>query len=93
MLTVAELKSYIHIDYNDDDGYLSHVVEQAGQIVAGVARRPWSQLEAEGDEAVYGAQVYAAAYLAEHREDADMALLVRNVRAVLEASGNREAKF
>ena len=90
IVTVKEMKDYLRVDFEDDDRLLSDLIEQGQQICMDVARIP--------DEAVFESQpvaktavMYAAAYLYEHREEADHRELALGLRALL--FGVREPGF
>ncbi len=89
-VTLDELKTYLRVDYPDDDALLERLLEAATRLAMDAAR--------EEDPAIFWGQassrvavLYAVAYLYEHREDADMHELVLMLRAVQFA--NRKAGF
>ena len=84
------MKEYLRVDYEDDDRLLSDLIEQGQQLCMDVAR-----IEDEDVfEETTGARIavmYAAAYLYEHREEADHKALTLGLRALL--FGVREPGF
>ena len=90
VVTLEEIKDYLRVDYDDDDALIRGILVQSQQICMDVARIP--------DEAVFESQpvaktavMYAAAYLYEHREEADHRELALGLRALL--FGVREPGF
>ncbi|MBO4914246.1 MAG: phage gp6-like head-tail connector protein [Oscillospiraceae bacterium] len=90
-VSLDEVKTYLRIDYPDDDELLVGLISSAQELCASVARLPTEKfLSLESAEARL-AVLYAAAYLNEHREEADHHALTLTLRALL--SGIREAGF
>ena len=80
--TVKEMKNYLRVDFDDDDVLLSDLIEQGQQICMDVARIT-DEDEFEDLQGTKIAVQYAAAYLYEHREEADHHQLVMNLRSLL----------
>ena len=81
-VTVDEMKNYLRVDFDDDDVLLSDLIEQGQQICMDVARIT-DEDEFEDLQGTKIAVQYAAAYLYEHREEADHHQLVMDLRSLL----------
>ena len=89
-VTLEEMKNYLRVDFEDDDRLLADLIEQGQQICMDVARIA----DADEFEKLQGTKIavqYAAAYLYEHREEADHHQLVIDLRNLL--FGVREPGF
>ena len=82
VLTLEETKQYLRVDSSDEDGFISGLIETGERLCADVARMEKSELEAHLPM-VRIAVLYAAAYLYEHREQADHGELVQTLRSLL----------
>ena len=82
MVTVEEMKNYLRVDFDEDDSLLSGMISQAQQMCMGVARIS-GEAEFEKEPVARIAVMYAAAYLYEHRENADHHALVLGLRSLL----------
>lgn len=85
VVTLEEMKTYLRIDFPDDDGLLQSILATAEKMCADILRTD----SLEGDESQV-AVMYAAAYLYEHREEADHHALTLTLRALL-FGGRKEA--
>jgi len=90
VVTLEEMKNYLHVDFGDDDALLAGMIGAAQKLCMDVARTE--------DEAVFAAEenariavMFATAYLYEHREEADHNALTLTLRALL--SGIRKEGF
>ena len=90
ILSVEEAKSYLRVDYSDEDALIERMLLSAERLCMDILRTE--------DEAVLAANpvgkvavLYALAYLYEHREDADHHALTLSLRALL--GGGRRAGF
>lgn len=82
VVSIKEMKNYLCVDFGEDDALLSGLIEQAQQLCMDVARI--SDEDAfEEEPAARIAVMYAAAYLYEHRENADHHALVLGLRSLL----------
>ena len=90
-VSLAEMKTYLRVDYSDDDDLISSLITTAEELVADVARVPVEALSpvTEGNTRV--AILYTVAYLYEHREEADHHQLTLTLRSLL--FGIREPAF
>ena len=90
MISLEEAKNYLRVDTADDDTLIQNILIAAEKLCMDILRTDeQSVLEAEPNAKV--AVLYAAAYLYEHREEADHKALALSLRALL--SGNRKAVF
>ena len=82
VVTLEEMKNYLRVDYDDDDALIENIIRASEKICMDVARMD----SLEEFSAVENAKVsvlYAAAYLYEHREEADHRSLTLTLRALL----------
>ena len=89
-VTVDGMKNYLRVDFEDDDALIGDLIRQGKQICMDVARIA----DADEFEKLQGTKIavqYAAAYLYEHREEADHHQLVIDLRNLL--FGVREPGF
>lgn len=90
IVSLEEMKNYLRVDFEDDDALLEGLIGQSQQICMDVARM--TDVEAfESQPVAKIAVMYAAAYLYEHREEADHHALALGLRALL--FGVRELGF
>lgn len=82
LVTLEEIKTYLRIDFDDDDGILCALLESAQKLCMDVARIEDPDAFAETINARV-AILYATAYLYEHREEADHHQLTLTLRALL----------
>ena len=81
-VTVDEMKNYLRVDFEDDDALIGDLIGQGQQICMDVARIT-DEDEFEDLQGTKIAVQYAAAYLYEHREEADHHQLVMDLRNLL----------
>ncbi len=89
-VTLEEMKNYLRVDFDDDDALIEGMVRASEKICMDVARMD-SADEFYAAENAKMAVLYAAAYLYEHREEADHHAMVLTLRALL--SGSRKEAF
>jgi len=82
MVALEEAKQYIRVDSADEDEFISGLLETGEKLCADVARMDAAELESHLPMARI-AVLYAAAYLYEHREQADHGELVGTLRSLL----------
>ena len=81
LVTLTEAKNYLRVDSSDDDEFIQTLLLTAEQLVTDVSRLSTDYLVVQGD-VVKIAELYAIAYLYEHREEADhkgLMLTLRNL--------------
>lgn len=82
VLTLEETKQYLRVDSSDEDSFILGLIQTGETLCADVARMETEELEAHLPM-VRIAVLYAAAYLYEHREQADHGELVQTLRSLL----------
>lgn len=89
-VTVEEMKNYLRVDFEDDDLLIENLIMAAKRQCMDILR---TDDEADLDEAQNGkiAVMFTAAYLYEHREEADHHAMDMTLRALL--FGSRKEGF
>ena len=87
--SLEEMKQYLRVDFEDDNGFITNALHSAESLCADIARL--SAEEFSETQTAKIAVMYAVAYLYEHREDADHHALTLSLRSLLE--GVRRSKF
>ena len=82
VVTLEEMKNYLRVDYDDDDALIESMVRASEKICMDVARMDDTQEFYAVENAEIAVQ-YTAAYLYEHREQADHGELVQTLRSLL----------
>ena len=90
VVTLTEAKSYLRVDYADEDSLIMDIISAAEKLTADTLRKDLTTA-ANVTATVKIAVLFAIAFLFEHRENADMNELTRNLRYILMAE--REAAF
>lgn len=78
LVTLAEAKKYLRVDYDDEDSLIRKFILTGEKLAADTLRKV-----VEPTPANKVAVLYAVAYLFEHREDADMDELTKSLRYIL----------
>ena len=86
VVTLEEMKTYLRIDFPDDDALLESIIATAEKLCADILRTD----SLDRAESTKVAVMYAVAYLYEHREEADHQALTLTLRALL-FGGRKEA--
>ncbi len=81
-VTLTEAKNYLRVDSSDDDGFIQSLIQTAEQMVTDVSRQSKDYLM-EQESMTKIAELYAIAYLYEHREEADHAELLLTLRSLM----------
>ena len=89
-VTLEEMKNYLRVDYDEDDALIGDIIRASERLCMDVARMDDAG-EFAGMENAKTAVLYAAAYLYEHREEADHRAMMLTLRALL--SGCRKEAF
>lgn len=79
---MEEMKNYLRVDFDSDDELIIAVIEAAQKMCMDIARTDDEAVFALADNARV-AVMYAAAYLYEHREEANHHDLTRTLSALL----------
>lgn len=82
-IELDEMKNYLRVDFDADDELIRRLIASATELCANVARVTAEELLEAESENVRVAILYAAAYLYEHREDADHHALTLTLRSLL----------
>ena len=90
IVTVDEMKNYLRVDFSDDDKLLEDIIAAAQKQCMDIARIGNEDDFAKAVNAKI-AVMFAAAYLYEHREEADHNAMNLTLRALL--FGDREVSF
>lgn len=90
IVTVEEMKSYLRVDFKDDDSLIENLITAAKKQCMDILR---TDDEADLDVAQNGkiAVMFTVAYLYEHREEADHHAMDLTLRALL--FGSRKEGF
>ncbi|MCX4357442.1 MAG: head-tail connector protein [Oscillospiraceae bacterium] len=84
LINLEELKGYLRIDSNDEDKFLIHLNEGAENLCRDIARIKDGERLTKNEKSVMRlAVLFAAAYLYEHREEADHNKLTLSLRSLL----------
>ena len=89
-LTLEEMKNYLRVDHEEDDGLLTDLLKALERLCMDIVRMEDQQEFEQSPNAKIAVQ-YAVAYQYEHREEADHHALTLTRRAVL--FGERKPGF
>jgi uncharacterized phage protein (predicted DNA packaging) len=87
-LTLEEMKNYLRVDHEEDDGLLADFLKASEKLCMDIARMEDRQEFEQSPKIVVQ---YAVAYQYEHREEADHHALTLTLRALL--FGERKPGF
>lgn len=90
MVTLEEMKNYLRVDYEDDDALIENFIAAAKRQCKDILRTD-DDTNLEQTENGKIAVMFTAAYLYEHREEADHHALNLTLRALL--FGSRKEGF
>lgn len=82
LVTLSETKQYLRVDTDSEDELITNIIKTAESICRDVARLDETAFE-EQSVVTRLAVLYAAAYLYEHREEANHNQLAITLRAML----------
>ena len=82
LVTLTEAKNYLRVDSSDDDGFIQTLIQTAEQMVTDISRLSKDYLMEQGS-VVKIAELYAIAYLYEHREEANHEELLLTLRTLM----------
>lgn len=90
VVPLKEMKTYLRVDYDDEDSLIKDYMKSAEQICMEILRTE-EQSVLKSDRNGKVAVMYTVAYFFEHREEADFQELKLTLRALL--SDNRREGF
>ena len=82
LVTLSEMKQYLRVDTDSEDDLITNIIQTAEGICRDVARLDEESF-VEQSAVTRIAVLYAAAYLYEHREEADHRQLALTLRSLL----------
>ena len=82
VVTLQEAKSYLRVDFEEDDKLILSLLDTAKKLCMDVGRMDESQL-AKHEDTVRTAMLFALGYLYENRNSADLQKLTLSLRAIL----------
>ena len=94
IITLDEAKTYLRVDYTDEDALIENFIATAEKLVQDMSRLSddeWSAADEDTLARVRIAVLYTVAYFYEHREEADHSKLNLTLRSLL--FGIREEGF
>ena len=91
IVSVAEAKEYLRVDYPDEDVLVEHFLHAAQKLCMSIARYEDEETFMEECLEAKIAILYATGYLYEHREEADHHALTLTLRSLL--FGTRKEAF
>ena len=83
LLELEEVKNYLRVDTNEEDGLVTRLSQSAEKLCMDVARIADAEEFAALGDTAKTAVLYATAYLYEHREEADHHALTLTLRSLL----------
>jgi len=81
LVTLEEMKKYLRVDFDDDDALIENFITTGQTLCADIARLTVDEFSKKPTAKI--AVMYAAAYLYEHRENADYKELTLSLRSLL----------
>lgn len=89
-VTLEEAKGYLRVDSSDEDDLILRLMETSDSLILNVTRRTRAGLK-RYEALVRTAELYAIAYLYEHREEADHKTMTETLKYLL--FGIRKERF
>ena len=83
LLELEEVKYYLRVDTDEEDGLVTRLSQSAEKLCMDVARIEDAEDFASLGDTAKTAVLYATAYLYEHREEADHHALTLTLRSLL----------
>jgi uncharacterized phage protein (predicted DNA packaging) len=81
-VTLEEAKGYLRVDSSDEDELILRLMETSDRLILDVTRRTPAGLKRH-EAVVRTAELYAIAYLYEHREEADHKAMTETLKYLL----------
>ena len=94
IITLDEAKTYLRVDYSDEDELITNFISTAEKLVQDMSRLSDDDWEAADEDILARVRIailFTVAYLYEHREEADHSVLNLTLRSLL--FGIREEGF
>ena len=91
VVSLDEMKNYLRVDTSEDDDLISTLIKSAEKMCIAIARKEEDEIIKDSFDEYKVAVLYGAAYLYEHREEADHHELTITLRSML--FGVRKAGF
>ncbi|MDE5582667.1 MAG: head-tail connector protein [Ruminococcus sp.] len=82
MITLAEVKNYLRVDYSEDDKLISDLLITAKQLCMEVGRMDEEKFE-RNEDITRTAMLFTVSYLYENRNTADFHKLALSLRSLL----------
>lgn len=89
-VTLEEAKGYLRVDSSDEDDLILRLMETSDSLILNVTRRTRARLKRH-EALIRTAELYAIAYLYEHREEADHKAMTETLKYLL--FGIRKERF
>ena len=86
IITLDEAKTYLRVDYPDEDGLITSFIASAEKLVQDLSRLSDDEWGAADDDTIARVRIavlFTVAYLYEHREEADHSALNLTLRSLL----------
>lgn len=82
-ISLDEAKSYMRIDYDDEDSYILSLIHMATTLVYDMITKDSNDLTPENLEIIRIAVLYATAYMYDHRDNPNYSSMLKTLRAIL----------
>lgn len=89
IVSLEEMKKYLRVDFDDDDEFIKDSLIFSEKLCSDICRLSADEFAEMSSAKI--AVMYSAAYLYEHREDADHRALTLSLRSLL--FGDRREEF
>ena len=89
-VTLEEAKGYLRVDSSDEDDLILRLMETSDSLILNVTRHTRAGLKRH-EALIRTAELYAIAYLYEHREEADHKAMTETLKYLL--FGLRKERF
>lgn len=83
LVTLAEAKEYLRVDFDDEDTFITHLIGSAQRLCMDIVRVEDESVFEQDFSQARVAVLYSIAYLYEHREEADHHALTLTLRSLL----------
>ena len=86
IITLDEAKTYLRVDYSDEDDLITSFISTAEKLVQDMSRLSDDDWDAADEDTLAGVRIailFTVAYLYEHREEADHSALNLTLRSLL----------